>query len=32
MLARKGRRRLGIEATRRAIGSMLKDRDEATKR
>jgi len=32
MLARKGRRRLGNEETRRAIGSMLKDRDEATKR
>lgn len=32
MLARKGRRRLGDEETRRAIGRMLKERDEATKR
>lgn len=32
MLARKGRRRLGDEATRRAVGAMLKARDEASKR
>ena len=32
MLARKGGRRLGDEATRRAIGGMLKERDAATKR
>ena len=32
MLARKDRKRLGDEQTRRAIGTLLKDRDEATKR
>lgn len=32
MLARKGRRRLGEQQTRRAIGALLKERDEATKR
>jgi AbrB family looped-hinge helix DNA binding protein len=32
MLARKGRRRLSDDKTRRAIGGMLKERDEATKR
>jgi len=32
LLARKGRRRLGDEDTRRAIGRMLKERDEASKR
>ncbi|MBI2317921.1 MAG: AbrB/MazE/SpoVT family DNA-binding domain-containing protein [Betaproteobacteria bacterium] len=32
MLDRKGRRRLTSEETRRAIGRMLKERDEATKR
>jgi AbrB family looped-hinge helix DNA binding protein len=32
MLARKGRRRLSDDETRRAIGEFLKARDEATKR
>jgi len=32
MLAKKGRRRLSDDDTRRAIGGMLKERDEATKR
>ena len=32
MLARKGGKRLSDEETRRAIGRMLKERDEATKR
>jgi AbrB family looped-hinge helix DNA binding protein len=32
MLARKGRRRLSDEETRRAVGVMLKGHDEASKR
>jgi AbrB family looped-hinge helix DNA binding protein len=32
MLARKGRRRLGDEETRRAVGAMLEERDEVSKR